>query len=325
MFAEARKFDEEFPEKRGFRVKTFRLCMLVVFAFASGMVLERFGAIMSGFSPETEQLAQENAGVQNLNDTLPTESKQLEEEVQKRAAYLASLVDDVKRLDRTSKIGTDEISSRNKARGIKVPMGGGESRGRSHAYYKFGGGKFEGISAKTPLVSSEQSNATIELSPLLQIDANLAKFSSTPIGYPVIGEITSGFGYRDSPFVSARRLHEGVDISVDPRTPVVSTADGIVTLAGPKSGYGNTVIIRHKDGIETLYAHLASVTVSEGMRICRGQRLGYVGMTGHTTGPHLHYEVRVNGVARNPMRFIDLGPAVTALAELPLLTENHLG
>ena len=308
-------------------MKTIRLFILVFFAFASGIVLERFGALGGDAKmarSEDSPLSAAGDPLASLSSTLPTETKQLEEEVRKRAAYLASLVDDVKRLDRGSnaKIGNDEISTRNRARGIKVPMGGGESK--SHAYFKMGG-KFEGISLKSPQENGELSHATVELSPLLQIDANLAKFSSTPIGYPVLGEITSGFGFRDSPFVSGRRVHEGVDISVDPSTPVLATADGIVTTSGPKSGYGNTVIIQHKDGFETLYAHLARVTVGVGTKICRGQRLGYVGMTGHTTGPHLHYEVRLHGVPKNPMRFVDLSPAVTALADVPLITESHLG
>ena len=300
-------------------MKTFRLIILICFAFASGIALERFGAISS--RAQGVSASQIIVGSSDGSDRamladpadIASDPKKLEDEVLKRSAYLAALVEDAKRLDRTpAPPGNDEVSDKNLKRGRKVAIGGGDRH--PHAYYHFSGSSLRD-ELKRGGASNEAASAVVELSPLLQIDAHLATFAATPVGAPVMGEITSAFGYRSSPFEGGRSLHEGVDFAADPMTPVLATADGIVSYAGPKNGYGNTVIIQHKDGIETLYAHLSRTNVAIGSTVCRGQRVGLVGMTGHTTGPHVHYEVRINGIARNPMRFVELGPLVTAFAE----------
>ncbi len=93
---------------------------------------------------------------------------------------------------------------------------------------------------------------------------------------------------------------------MDRLSSVVATADGMVINAGPKGDYGNAVVIKHRNGFETLYAHLAKVDVKPGEKICRGEQVGLVGTTGRSTGPHLHYEVRVDGNPRNPEPFIEV-------------------
>lgn len=115
---------------------------------------------------------------------------------------------------------------------------------------------------------------------------------------------TSSFGRRSDPFGRGARMHEGTDIAGPHGTPIYSTADGTVIFAGTQSGYGRMVKIKHAFGIETRYAHLAQIRVKVGQKVSRGDQIGDMGNTGRSTGTHLHYEVRVNGGAVNPMTFI---------------------
>lgn len=113
--------------------------------------------------------------------------------------------------------------------------------------------------------------------------------------------LTSGFGMRGDPFNGTARAHRGLDLAAPYGSPVIATSPGVVARAGWMGGYGNCVIVDHGGGVETRYGHLAAITVAPGQQIGRGGVLGYVGSTGRSTGPHLHYEVRVNGAAVNPL------------------------
>ncbi len=127
---------------------------------------------------------------------------------------------------------------------------------------------------------------------------------STPILLPASGWITSFYGPRISPYSGRKRMHEGIDIGAPFGAPIVAPADGVVIFAGTKPGFGKHVQIDHGYGIETLYAHSQKVYVESGEKIKRGDLLAAVGSTGHSTGPHLHYEVRINGVAVDPYYFL---------------------
>ena len=116
---------------------------------------------------------------------------------------------------------------------------------------------------------------------------------------------TSGYGVRSDPFRGAAAMHAGIDLAGPVGTPIYATADGVVSDAGYNSGgYGNLVKIDHGRGIETRYGHLSSIMVSPGQRITRGQQIGRMGSTGRSTGSHLHYEVRIDGRAVNPIPFM---------------------
>ncbi len=121
---------------------------------------------------------------------------------------------------------------------------------------------------------------------------------------PVAGPITSGFGYRVHPILGTRRLHTGIDMGAGYGAPIVAAAGGRVILASYYGGYGNTVIIDHGGGTTTLYAHQSQLAVSQGVSVSAGQTVGYVGSTGLSTGPHLHFEVRKNGSPVDPMAFL---------------------
>lgn len=122
--------------------------------------------------------------------------------------------------------------------------------------------------------------------------------------WPVAGSVTSGFGYRVHPIFGTRRLHKGLDISGGTGTPIASAKAGTVVSAGWQNGYGNTVIVSHGSGVTTLYAHQTRVGVSAGQSVDRGTIIGWVGSTGNSTGPHLHFEVRINGSAVDPRPYL---------------------
>jgi len=125
----------------------------------------------------------------------------------------------------------------------------------------------------------------------------------TPSIMPVRGWISSRYGYRVSPFTGRREFHKGVDIVNRRGTPVVATADGRVKFAGYNGGYGRMVVIDHGIGLATKYGHLSKIYVKIGDRVVRGQKIGLVGNSGRSTGPHLHYEVVVNGQSVNPVNY----------------------
>ncbi len=132
-----------------------------------------------------------------------------------------------------------------------------------------------------------------------------------PFGKPAMNvRTTSGFGVRFDPFNGSPALHTGQDFTGPFLTPIQATAPGVVSFAGVRSGYGNTVEIDHGHGFKTRYAHLQTISVSPGQTVGVGQRLGAMGSTGRSTGVHLHYEVWMNGRPQNPARFVKAGEYV---------------
>lgn len=128
------------------------------------------------------------------------------------------------------------------------------------------------------------------------------EFAARPSLWPVRGNLNSAYGYRY--MGRSRDHHKGVDIGVPVGSPVVAPADGKVTAVGYESGYGLMVVLEHRHGVSTIYAHLKSALVEEGAEVARGERIALTGMSGRTTGSHLHYEVRVAGQAVDPMNYM---------------------
>lgn len=127
---------------------------------------------------------------------------------------------------------------------------------------------------------------------------------STPTLLPAKGWITSYYGPRMSHYSRRIKMHEGLDVGAKSGTPIIAPADGIVTFSGKKPGFGNFVQIDHGYGVETIYAHASRLYAKKGQRVGRGDLLAAIGSTGYSTGPHLHYEVRVNGTPVDPLYFI---------------------
>ena len=136
--------------------------------------------------------------------------------------------------------------------------------------------------------------------------ADWIRANSAPNLWPVEGQITGSFGERIDPFNGEGAFHSGVDISAGIGCPVIAPADGIVTFADFLGGYGRAINVDHGHGISTRYGHLSSFAVTAGQYIHRGDTIGYVGASGRATGPHLHYEVRINDVPVNPYKYLRL-------------------
>lgn len=133
---------------------------------------------------------------------------------------------------------------------------------------------------------------------------NREVLAATPSIWPADGYISSTFGMRVSPFTSKGEFHKGIDVINRPGTPIYAPARGTVTFAAVDGAYGNSVVLQHGGGLSTRYAHMQRFVLKEGQTINRGDLIGYIGNSGRSTGPHLHYEVRLNGVCVNPMRYI---------------------
>jgi murein DD-endopeptidase MepM/ murein hydrolase activator NlpD len=136
--------------------------------------------------------------------------------------------------------------------------------------------------------------------------------SIQPISNRTLNRVASGYGYRIDPVYKDRRLHAGLDFTAPVGTPIYAAADGVVKDAGFNTGgYGNRVVVNHGFGYETLYAHMVRIKARVGTKVKRGEVIGYVGSTGKSTGPHLHYEVHKNGIQLDPIYFFynDLTPA----------------
>ena len=128
--------------------------------------------------------------------------------------------------------------------------------------------------------------------------------SATPSIWPVAGWLTSSYGARRDPFNDEKAFHPGLDISADYGAPVLATADATVLSAGMNGAYGNMIILNHGFGITTKYGHLSRMSVTTDQHVKRGDVIGYVGSTGRSTGPHLHYEIWMNGRLTNPMTLL---------------------
>ena len=141
--------------------------------------------------------------------------------------------------------------------------------------------------------------------------ADWLRLAAAPNLWPVEGTVTGSFGERTDPFNGEGAFHSGVDISTSYGHPVLAPADGVVIFSEIMGGYGRMVVIDHGHGISTRFGHLSSFSVAPGQRVLRGDIIGYVGLSGRSTGPHLHYEVRINNTPVNPYKYLRLTLAQT--------------
>jgi murein DD-endopeptidase MepM/ murein hydrolase activator NlpD len=150
--------------------------------------------------------------------------------------------------------------------------------------------------------AAAQEKSLTELEKLLQGKKEM--LVHMPSIWPTHGWVTSGFGFRTDPFTGLTQMHEGFDISNRVGTPIVAPADGIISGVRTDWAHGKTMLVSHGFGMVTRYSHLSKVVVKVGQKVKRGDKIAEIGTTGKTTGPHLHYEVRLNGVPVNPRRYI---------------------
>jgi murein DD-endopeptidase MepM/ murein hydrolase activator NlpD len=149
------------------------------------------------------------------------------------------------------------------------------------------------------------------LTALERMEALETALAGIPTSMPAaVGLMSSRFGYRSDPFNGSAAMHAGLDFKGPIGTPILAAADGKVTSAGWQGGYGKCIEITHANGLVTRYAHLSGFTVAVGQEVKRGVQIGRMGSTGRSTGPHLHFEVRINGSAINPLKFLEANPDV---------------
>ncbi|MBI3183503.1 MAG: peptidoglycan DD-metalloendopeptidase family protein [Myxococcales bacterium] len=161
------------------------------------------------------------------------------------------------------------------------------------------------LSSRLDKLSAEatrQEQSLQELQAYFQEQKSL--LASTPSTWPTRGWVTSDFGQRLDPYTADRVMHAGLDIAGAHGKDIMAPSDGTVVFSGLEGGYGNVMVIDHGYGIKTRYGHLATIRVKAGDKVKRGQVIATMGNTGRSTGPHLHYEVRVNGLPQNPRKFI---------------------
>lgn len=167
------------------------------------------------------------------------------------------------------------------------------------------GSDFEHSVAEFNFLEKNVSSAALPVGSLqLLSTGGLVDLTSTPSLWPVVGHLTGTFGERMDPFSGEGAFHTGVDISSQYGDSVRASADGVVIEAGERAGYGRLVVVDHGYGVTTYYGHLSTFNVIAGEQIRRGDRIGNVGVSGRSTGPHVHYEVRINGAPVNPMRYL---------------------
>jgi len=164
-------------------------------------------------------------------------------------------------------------------------------------------------SIQRDIASAEEHKDGLEAD-AVALELEIARLSSgegtapSGLSWPVNGAVTSPFGYRVHPILGVRKLHTGIDITAASGTPIAASAAGTVILAQTYGGYGRAVVIDHGGGLTTLYAHQSQIAVSVGQIVGRGALVGYVGCSGSCTGPHLHYEVREDGVPVDPLSYL---------------------
>ncbi len=235
-------------------------------------------------------------------------------EMQKQREQLDLIVSEVQRL-RAKLLALNELESK-----IRSVAGGGASE---HVNEKGVGGPLpedidpqgamaepkgdtlQAIHYQLRLLEETSSVQQKQLQAVVEYLARHRKlFDRTPSLRPCRGRVTAGYGYRRSPFNNRREIHKGMDIAGRRGTPIVATADGVVSFVGRRRDFGRVIEIDHGRGLMTRYAHCQKIIKKLGSRVKRGETIALMGNSGRSTGPHLHYEVRLNGIPLDPSKFI---------------------
>lgn len=290
------------PEAHAAEVKRFRFhrkWLTQLGIVAAALLLLGVGGIVHYFSV---------VGQANENPLLRDENVKLKSElaaIRERLEHIGATLDRVERFDQKLRaITLLSDPQRNLAMGPteeQVQTASAENqfvRSKPAESPRMLSDKLDKLSAEA--VRQEQSLQ--ELQAYFQDQRSL--LASTPSVWPVRGWVTSDFGPRLDPYTSERVMHAGLDIAGPHGKEVIAPSDGTVVFAGLEGGYGNVVVVDHGYGIKTRYGHLSTLRVKAGEKVKRGQVLAGLGNTGRSTGPHVHYEVRVNGIAQNPRKFI---------------------
>lgn len=290
--------DHESPVKRYRVQKSLFLQMGGGFLLLAGLAL---GATFHYFQVARD--AAENRILREENLTLRSQLKSVRERIE----HIGSTLDRVERFDQKLRaITLLSDPQRNLAMGpVEQEPGLGAPAAETQFTELASMESPKALTGKLDRLSAEatrQEQSLHELQAYFQDQKSL--LASTPSLWPTRGWVTSDFGSRLDPYTADRVMHAGMDIAAPHGKDVFAPSDGTVVFAGLEGGYGNVIVIDHGYGIKTRYGHLAKILVKAGERVKRGSLIAAVGNTGRSTGPHLHYEVRVNGIPQNPRKFI---------------------
>jgi murein DD-endopeptidase MepM/ murein hydrolase activator NlpD len=236
------------------------------------------GGLLYGFYGLTQQA--EHLRIEHENKRLRAENDKQKQELQNLNHRVDAVEDTSRKLAEVSGVSEDQNTVRGQ------------------------GGPARPVDSAAMLAALESKTARVERE-LRMYEGFLRQHGVTPSLWPVSGKLESGLGGRRNPFGGRGfEYHEGQDIDAAYGTPVQVTASGRVIIAGRQRGYGNVVYVDHGNGLSTRYGHLSEIDVTVGQTVTRGQTIGFVGSTGRSTGPHLHYEVRINNQPVDPRQYL---------------------
>jgi murein DD-endopeptidase MepM/ murein hydrolase activator NlpD len=246
-------------------------------------------------------------GASSENAVLKEENAQLRSQillVQEKVAHISATLDRVERFD--AKLRTAVTQLQDPERNLAIgPVGNSEAGSAIPGPAPAAEGNLSALPGKLSSLEGEASRQEQSLRELQEyFDDQRSLLASTPSIWPTRGWVTSDFGTRLDPYTAERKMHQGLDIASPHGQPVYAPSDGTVVFVGTEGGYGKVLVIDHGYGVKTRFGHLSEIFAHLGDRIRRGEKVAAVGNTGRSTGPHLHYEVRVNGIPENPRKFI---------------------
>lgn len=245
-------------------------------------------------------------GASSENKVLKEENAQLRSQillVQEKVAHISATLDRVERFD--AKLRTAVTQLQDPERNLAIGPVGSDDPAAVPGPAPAGQENLAALPGRLRSLETEAARQEASLRELQEyFDDQKSLLASTPSIWPTRGWLTSDFGLRLDPYSADREMHRGLDIATPHGQAVVTPSDGTVVFSGTEGGYGKVLVIDHGYGVKTRYGHLAEVFVHLGQRVARGEKVAGVGNTGRSTGPHLHYEVRVNGIPENPRKFI---------------------
>jgi murein DD-endopeptidase MepM/ murein hydrolase activator NlpD len=246
-------------------------------------------------------------GSSSENAVLKEENAQLRSQillVQEKVAHISATLDRVERFD--AKLRTAVTQLQDPERNLAIgPVGNADQDSAIPGPAPAAEANLHALPGKLSSLETEASRQEQSLRELQEyFDDQRSLLASTPSIWPTRGWVTSDFGTRIDPYTAERKMHQGMDIATPHGQPVFVPSDGTVVFIGTEGGYGKVLVVDHGYGVKTRYGHLSEIHVRLGDRVKRGDKVASVGNTGRSTGPHLHYEVRVNGIPENPRKFI---------------------
>ncbi|BBB90591.1 murein DD-endopeptidase MepM [Methylomusa anaerophila] len=278
-------------------IRTIKYCVI---ALCVCMVF--FTGILLNYRYAAHAANTEKAELEQLRDVNSKQHAQLEQ----LAKATASLQQDMTRLNQLDAdvrkiMGTEEAAGTSRSAPVR-PSGITAHTGQGGPAVKPEAKDIAALIQDLTASAKAREQSLTEVKEALM--AKQQRLAAMPSIWPATGEVTSRFGWRNSPWGWGSEWHPGLDIANDAGTPILAAADGVVTGSDWNGGYGNMVQIEHANGIVTVYAHNSENLAEVGRTVKKGDIIAYMGNTGASTGPHLHYEVRVNGTAVNPANFL---------------------